>query len=33
MTGVKPFDINRLPPKIRAIDDVAEVIVKKPTSP
>jgi hypothetical protein len=28
VTGAKLFDINRLPPKIRAIDDVTEVIVK-----
>jgi hypothetical protein len=28
VTGAKPFDINRLPPKIHAIDDVADVIVK-----
>jgi hypothetical protein len=28
MTGAKPFDINRLSSKIRAIDDVGEVIVK-----
>jgi len=27
------FDVNRLLPKIHAIDDVAEVIVKKPTNP
>lgn len=28
MRGAKPFDINCLPPKIRVIDDVAEVIVE-----
>lgn len=28
ITGAKPFDINRLPPKIRAIDDVSGTVVK-----